>query len=100
LIRGALMALQNSPIGMIRHDELLNALLAIWKTHKSIVNRHSSEFSRGYQLGFEEGLDAIAQAAGLIDAFESSKASHLAKYKTGSKSKIEVIDGKTTFVDS
>jgi len=88
----------NAPIGMIRHDELLNALLALWKTQQRLASRNETdEFLKGYQAGFEEGLDVIAQVAGLTEAFEAGKASHRAKVKLNDK--IEVIDGQVTFLD-
>ena len=94
------MDLRNTAIGMIRHDELLNALLAIWKTQNSIVNTHNSRFSQAYKLGFEEGLDAIAQAAGVAEAFEAGKAVHLAKIKAKLDSELEIIDGQTNFINT
>lgn len=92
---------QNAPIGTIRRDELLNALLAIWKTRHSLnTRRHSSEFYEPYELGFEEGLDAIAQMAGLIEEFEAGKAFHRAKIKAKLETRIEIIDSPATLLDS
>lgn len=89
----------NAPIGMIRHDELLNALLALWKTQQSLVSRNETNaFSQGYRAGFEEGLDGIAQIAGLTEMFEAGKANHNAKVKIKLNDKVEVIDGQITFL--
>jgi len=91
----------NAPIGMIRHDELLNALLAIWKTQHGLASKNDmSEFSEGYQVGFEEGLDAIAQIAGITEAFEAGKAIHRAKIMARLNSRVEVIDTQATLVDN
>jgi hypothetical protein len=91
---------QGVPIGMIRHDELLNALLAIWKTQYSIIanRRDHSEFSEGYQLGFEEGLDAVAQIAGLTELFEAGKASHRAKTREKLNLRVDFIESPTRFL--
>ena len=91
---------QNIPPGMMQNDELLNALLAVWKLQYNNVLRDSSEFSRGYLTGFEEGLDAIAQVAGLIEGFESGKSSHYAKIKAKLDSKVEFIEGHVAVVDT
>ena len=76
------MKWQDTPIGVIRYDELLNALLAIWKTRYSAAmtnQQNQGELSKMHELGFEEGLDAIAQIAGLEDLFEVGKATRRAK---------------------
>ena len=76
------MKWQDTPIGVIRYDELLNALLAIWKTRYSAAmtnQQNQGELSKMHELGFEEGLDAIAQIAGLEDLFEAGKATRRAK---------------------
>lgn len=93
---------QNVPIGIMRRDELLNALLAIWKTQYNITARDSSEFSKGYLTGFEEGLDAIAQIAGLLEGFETGKAIHCTKTRENLDSKAKLIDGHQviTFLDA
>ena len=90
---------RNVPIGMIRNDELLNALLAIWKLQYNNVSRDSSEFSEGYLTGFEEGLNAIAQVAGLIEGFETGKTVHSAKIKAKLNAKVELIDGHAALVE-
>lgn len=83
------MELKDMPIGIMRNDELLNALLAVWKTQYSITRRiHTSEFAQGYQIGFEEGLDAVAQAAGLAEIFEAGKATY--QVKVQAKLKIDL----------
>lgn len=86
----------NSPIGTMRHDELLNALLAIWQTQYNIIasRRDPSEFAEGYETGFEEGLDAIAQVAGLTEYFETGKALCRARMKEKLSVRIEFIDGR------
>jgi hypothetical protein len=77
-----LMSWPNTVIGIIRHDELLNALLAIWKTRYNAATRNDlNEVSEIYEIGFEEGLDAIAQIAGLSEEFDSGKALHRSKIK-------------------
>ena len=91
---------RNVPIGVIRHDELLNALLAIWKIQYNNATRDASEFSKGYLTGFEEGLDAIAQIAGLLEGFETGKATHCNKIRAKLDSKIELIDGQVVVVDA
>lgn len=91
---------RNVPIGMIRHDELLNALLAIWKLQYSNATRDSSEFSQGYLTGFEEGLNAIAQVAGLMEGFESGKSVHCTKIREKLDSRVEFIDGQAAVVDA
>ena len=91
---------RNVPIGMIRHDELLNALLAVWKLQYNNATRDSSEFSQGYLMGFEEGLNAIAQVAGLIEGFETGKSVHCTKIKAKLNSKIELIDGQVAVIDA
>lgn len=91
----------NVPIGMIRHDELLNALLAIWKTQQGMASQRNgfSEFSQGYQTGFEEGLDAIAQIAGLTEPFETGKANHRARINARLE-KVEVIDSQAILIEN
>ena len=91
---------RNVPLGMIRHDELLNALLAIWKIQYNNTIRDTTEFSRGYLTGFEEGLDAIAQVAGLMEGFESGKSAHCTKIRAKLASKVELIDGQVAVVDA
>jgi hypothetical protein len=89
---------RNAPIGMIRYDELLNALLAIWKTQQFASTRNNlDEFSHGFQVGFEEGLDAIAQIAGVSEAFEASKAIYRTKIKARFDSRVDVIDGHVIY---
>jgi hypothetical protein len=83
---------QDVPMGMISHDELLNALLAIWKTHYNSVNRNSDTFSQEYEAGFEEGLDAVAQVAGITEGFEAGKANHRARVKAKLQEKVEIVD--------
>lgn len=91
---------RNVPVGMIRNDELLNALLAIWKLQYNNTIRDSSEFSQGYLTGFEEGLNAIAQVAGLIEGFETGKSIHSAKIKAKLASKVEFIEGQAAVVNA
>lgn len=89
----------DAPIGMMRRDELLNVLLAVWKTQYSITRRiDASEFAQGYQAGFEEGLDALAQAAGLTDEFEAGQAAHRAKVQV--KPAIEISRNSLLLPDS
>lgn len=90
----------NVPIGMIRYDELLNALLAIWKTRQNTVGRQASDsFVEAYETGFEEGLDAIAQIAGLVEEFEAGKAMHRAKIKAKLRPNVEFIDSQAVLLD-
>lgn len=91
---------RNVPVGMMRNDELLNALLAVWKLQYNNAARDSSEFSKGYLMGFEEGLDAIAQIAGLIEGFETGKSGHHTKIRAKLDSKVELIDGHVAVVDA
>ena len=81
---------RTAPIGMVRYDELLNALLAIWRTQYRNVTRYTGESVASYMAGFEDGLDAIAQNTGLIEEFESGKAT----IKTQWNSQATVIDGR------
>lgn len=91
---------RNPPIGMIRHDELLNALLALWKTQQSMALRNDfDEYSQGFQAGFEEGLDAVAQIAGLTDTFETSKTLYRAKIKVSLNSRIEIIKNQVSLLE-
>lgn len=90
---------RNVPPGMMRNDELLNALLAIWQLQYNNATRDSTEFSRGYLTGFEEGLNAIAQIAGLIEGFESEKSFYYTKIKASLDSKVEYIDGQAAVID-
>ncbi|NIT61143.1 MAG: hypothetical protein GWN00_34545 [Aliifodinibius sp.] len=86
---------QNDPPGMIRHDELLNALLALWKTQQNIVDQyHQDEFFQMYTLGFEASLDAIAQIAGLTDLFEAGKSTYQAKLKAKINTNAKLIEGR------
>lgn len=90
----------DAPIGMIRYDELLNVLLAIWKAQQGPVNKSElNKFSQGYEIGFEEGLNAIAQVAGLSEIFEVSKANHRAKIKSRLNSEVEIIDSQPIYLD-
>lgn len=91
---------QDVPMGMISHDELLNALLAIWKAHYSSINRNGDNFSQEYEAGFEEGLDAVAQVAGITEGFEAGKATHRARVKAKLQEKVEIIDVPTVVLDS
>ena len=68
---------QDIPIGMMQNDELFNALLALWKTRNTIAGTHNrNELTEMYELGFEEGLDAVAQLAGLSELFDKAKHEH------------------------
>lgn len=75
---------QNRPIGMTRHDELLNALVALWKTRCSISLQTSDAAALLFEQGFEEGLNAVAQIVGLSSDFEAVKAEHYAQRRTHS----------------
>ena len=76
------MTWHNSPTGMIRREYLLNTLVAIWRTWYGTTRRQVvDDFSKGYEAGFEESLDAIAQAAGLVDEFDAEKSIYLTKLK-------------------
>ncbi|MCL4298144.1 MAG: hypothetical protein KJ077_20565 [Anaerolineae bacterium] len=90
----------SAPVGMILYDELLNMLLAIWKAQQGLVSKNeSNEFSQGYQIGFEEGLDTIAQVAGLNEIFEVGKAAHRAKIRARLNAKVEIIDSEPIYLD-
>ena len=52
-----------------------------------------------YIVGFEEGLDAIAQIAGLIEEFEAGKAAFRARQKVKFESQVELIDGQAVLID-
>ena len=94
------MEWQTVPMGMMRHDELLNALLAIWKIQHNMACRNGqNHFSGEYLTGFEEALEAVAQATGLSDAFEEGRISHQA----GNRAKfenLEVVDSQATVLDA
>lgn len=91
---------QTIPTGTIRYDELLNALLAIWKTQYNAPNRNPDAFSQGYEAGFEEGLDAVAQIAGIAEEFEAAKTNHRAKIKAKLQQvRIEVIEGSAGLLE-
>lgn len=88
---------RNAPIGMIRHDELLNALMALWKTQQSMALRSNfDEYSHGFQAGFEEGLDAIAQIVGITELFDTGKSSYQAKLRNQLDPAIKVIESQVT----
>lgn len=91
---------KNIPSGTMRNDDLLNALLAVWKLQYNNAVRDSSEFSKGYLMGFEEGLDAIAQIAGLIEGFETGKSGHHAKIRAKFDSPVELFDGHVALIDA
>jgi|GEM_PF-3171794 len=54
-----------TPVGMIRHDDLLNVLLAIWKMEYASMAQHPSELAKRHLAGVEEALQAVAQVTGL-----------------------------------
>ena len=84
---------QDEPLGLIQYDDLLNALLAMWKTRYSLANNiHRSQLSEMYELGFEEALDAVAQLAGLTSWFEAGKAEYIGKVKRRQQGDAEVIN--------
>lgn len=55
------MTWHNAPIGMVRHDELLNGLLALWMSG-----------------AHEPTLNLVAQNYGLLDHFEAAKRRRIA----------------------
>ena len=94
------MSWQNSLTGTIPRNDLLNALLAIWKVRQGIGKKNDlDEFSQGYETGFEEGLDAVAQVAGIIEEFEAGKDICRAKIKMKLASMSNLIDGHATLLD-
>lgn len=94
--QGVNMTWYNSPTGMIRREYLLNTLVAIWRTWYGTTRRQvADDFSKGYEAGFEDSLDAIAQATGLVDEFEAEKSVYLTKLK-----KIKSISNVRTNADT
>ena len=65
-----------TPVGMIRHDDLLNVLLAIWKMEYASLAQHPSELAKGHLASVEEALQAVAQVTGLGEVFNADKANH------------------------
>lgn len=65
-----------TPDGMIRHDDLLNVLLAIWKMEYASMAQHPSGFAKSHLAGVEEALQAVAQVAELGELFNAHKANH------------------------
>ena len=68
------MTYQEIPIGMLQNDELFNALMGLWKARTSVPAE--SQGAELYNLGFDAGLDAVAQVAGLSELFNEAKARH------------------------
>ena len=88
------------PAGMMRYEELLNALLAIWKTQFNINSRHHGNADRIYEIGFEEGLDAVAQAAGLDDHFAAAKARFRNRLREKTEGPVQLVQPRASLVDS
>ena len=65
-----------TPVGMIRDDDLLNVLLAIWKMEYVSMAHHPSGFAKSHLAGVEEALQAMAQVTGLGEVFNAQKANH------------------------
>lgn len=91
---------RDAPAGMMRYEELLNALLATWKTQFNISSRHNSNADRIYEIGFEEGLDAVAQAAGLDDHFEAGKARYRARLRERTAGPVKLVEPRASLIDS
>lgn len=86
---------RNAPTGTIRRDELLNALLALWKTQYSLLNNSISDnFVEAYHSGFQQGLEAVAQMAGIAEEFETGKATQQAKIRA----RIELIESQVNLL--
>lgn len=80
------------PVGIIQNDELLNALMAIWKTRYDLMNKFpQNEVATIYSQGFEEGLDAIAQVAGIETFFEARKEAYKTKLEHKQITKAKLI---------
>ena len=62
--------------GMIRHGDLLNVLLAIWKMEYASMAQHPNGFTKSHLAGVEEALQAVAQVTGLGEVFNADKANH------------------------
>jgi len=65
-----------TPAGMIRHGDLLNVLLAIWKMEYVSMAHHPNGFAKSHLAGVEEALQAVAQVTGLGEVFNAHKANH------------------------
>jgi hypothetical protein len=62
-----------TPVGMIRDDDLLNVLLAIWKMEYVSMAHHPSGFAKSHLAGVEEALQAVAQVTGLGGSLQRAK---------------------------
>ena len=71
---------RDTPIGIIQNDELLNALTALWKARYDMAMRFpNSEAAAIYDQGFVDGLNTVAQVAGIDEFFEDRKQAHMMK---------------------
>lgn len=93
------MQRREMPLGMLRRDDILNALLAIWKSRRTVALRDPSQFNQDYEIGFEEGLEAIAQFTGLAEEFEVGKAGNTTRTKSRLDPAIKTIEGNITSVE-
>jgi hypothetical protein len=62
-----------TPVGMIRHTDLLNVLLAIWKMEYVSRAHHPDGFAKNHLAGVEEALQAVAQVTGLGESLQRTK---------------------------
>ena len=93
------MGWRDVPVGLMQNDEILNALLAIWKTQHYNSMRSAGPPVDDYDAGFEAGLDAIAQAAGLADIFENEKTRYRLKTRRGRDLQARVIEPAFALVE-
>jgi|GEM_PF-1832076 len=93
------MGWRDVPIGMMQNDEILNALLAIWKTQHYNSLRNGGPPGDEYDAGFEAGLDAVAQAAGLSESFDDEKARYRLKTRQQRKLQARVIEPAFALVE-
>ncbi len=93
------MGWRDVPIGMMQNDEILNALLAIWKTQHSNTIRNTGLPMDEYDVGFEAGLDAVAQVAGLAEVFDNEKTRHRLKTRRQRDLQVRVIEPSFAVVE-
>ena len=86
------MGWRDVPIGLMQNREILNALLAIWKTQHHNTIRNAGPPVDEYEAGFEAGLNAIAQAAGLADVFDNEKTRYRLKTRRQPNLQARVIE--------
>ena len=62
-----------APIGIVRKDELLNALIAGWKVGIDALPGISTREDANFLRGFEAGLNYVSQITGVSSQFDELK---------------------------